>query len=120
MKIIIGKIYANWCGHCQSLKPEWNKMKKQIKKSNVQIIEIEENQIHKLNKFKKRFPELQVNGYPTIFKIYPNRHIEYYTGNRIVSDMTKWVVEKNRLRSIKKIFRQNANGKTRKQFFGLF
>ena len=30
-KIIIGKIYADWCGHCNMLKPEWEKMKNMIK-----------------------------------------------------------------------------------------
>ena len=30
-KILIGKVYANWCGHCQHLKPEWLKMKKELK-----------------------------------------------------------------------------------------
>jgi thiol-disulfide isomerase/thioredoxin len=92
---IIGKIYANWCGHCQALKPEWNKMKTLIKKdANIEIVEIEENEHEKLNKLKQRFPHLQINGYPTIFKIYANKKIEYYTGNRLVFDMTKWAIEK--------------------------
>ena len=29
--VIIGLIYANWCGHCQALKPEWNTFKKNLK-----------------------------------------------------------------------------------------
>jgi thiol-disulfide isomerase/thioredoxin len=95
MKTIIGKIYANWCGHCQALKPEWNKMKSLIKKdANIEIVEIEENEHEKLNKLKQRFPHLQINGYPTIFKILPNKQIEYYSGNRLSFDMTKWAIEK--------------------------
>ena len=23
-------IYANWCPHCQSMKPQWNKLKNQL------------------------------------------------------------------------------------------
>ena len=120
MPTIVVKIYANWCGHCQSLKPEWNKMKKMIKKNkNIQIVEIEEQQQNKLNKLKQRFPNLQVNGYPTIFKIQPNKQIEYYTGNRITNDMKKWAVEKN-ARTTKKMFSQNRHNNTKRQlnFFG--
>jgi thiol-disulfide isomerase/thioredoxin len=122
MKIIIGKIYANWCGHCQSLKPEWYNMKKMLKykNKNIQFVEIEESQQQKLDKFKKRFPQLEINGYPTIFKIYPNKHIEYYNGNRLTSDMKKWVFEKNNVRSTKKMFRQNATKITKKNMFSLF
>ena len=30
-KIVVGKIYADWCGHCKSLNGEWKKLKKMIK-----------------------------------------------------------------------------------------
>jgi thiol-disulfide isomerase/thioredoxin len=116
MKTIIGKVYANWCGHCQSLKPEWSKLKLLLKKNpNIQFVEIEEAQTNKLNNFKKRFPQLEINGYPTIFKITKKKQIDYYTGNRISMDMKKWVNEKNN-RSTKKIFRQINHAKTNKYF----
>jgi thiol-disulfide isomerase/thioredoxin len=116
MKIIIGKVYANWCGHCQTLKPEWNKMKQMFKKNrNIQFIEFEEAQQDKLNKFKKKFPQLEINGYPTIFKINNKKQIEYYTGNRITMDMKKWINEKNN-RSIRKMFRRKNHTKTEKNF----
>jgi len=112
MKIIIGKIYADWCGHCQTLEPEWNKIKKMMKKNkNIEMIEIEEKNQTKLDILKNQFPELQVNGYPTIFKIRPNRHIEYYTGNRNAIDMKKWIIDKNR--STKKRFRKRKHNKTK-------
>jgi len=121
MKIIIGKIYANWCGHCQSLKPEWNSMKKilQYKNKHIQFVEIEESQQKKLNKFKNKFPKLEINGYPTIFKINANKSIEYYTGNRITNDMKKWATEKNTTRSTKKRFRKMKHNNTKK-YLGFF
>lgn len=121
MSIIVGKIYADWCGHCQSLKPEWYKMKKMLKykNKNIQFIEIEENQQQKLNKFKKKFPKLEINGYPTIFKIKANKQIEYYTGNRITNDMKKWATEKTKKMSTKKRF-TNINHNTTKKHFRFF
>jgi thiol-disulfide isomerase/thioredoxin len=118
MSIIVGKIYANWCGHCQSLKPEWYKMKKMLKckNKNIQFIEIEESQEQKLNKFKKKFPTLEINGYPTIFKITANKHIEYYTGNRITKDMKKWATEKSKTISTKKRFININHNATKKHF----
>ena len=59
--------YAEWCGHCQTMKPEWNKVVKKLKKNNnnVNIAEIESNHIDTLiNK-----PKIQ--GFPTI-KMYNN------------------------------------------------
>lgn len=116
MKIIIGKVYANWCGHCQSLNPEWDKMKLLLRKNpNIQFVEIEEMQKQKFNNFKKKFPQLEVNGYPTIFKINNKKNIEYYTGNRIMMDMKKWAIEKNK-GSTKKMFRNNKNIKKNKTY----
>lgn len=60
----------------------------------IEFIEIEEGEYEKMNKFKLRFPDIQINGYPTIFKIYPNKKIEYYTGNRLAYDIKKWSLEK--------------------------
>ena len=118
MKTIIGKIYANWCGHCQSLKPEWYKLKKMLKNKNkhFQFIEIEADEEQKLNNLKKRFPQLEINGYPTIFKITANKHIEYYTGNRITHDMKKWATEKGIKKSTKKRIRHMNNNITNKNF----
>ena len=97
MKTIVGKVYANWCGHCQQLKPEWDTMKSLVKNKDIEIVEFEENENEKLDEFKKKYPGLKINGYPTIFKILPNKQIEYYTGNRTSHDMEKWVLEKRKL-----------------------
>ena len=29
-EIVVGKIYANWCGHCQNMADAWESMKKDL------------------------------------------------------------------------------------------
>lgn len=93
--IIVGKVYADWCGHCQMLKPEWAKMKKHMHsiKGNKRIlfVEVEEKQIEsKLRQLEKdQNVTIQTDGYPTLFKI-DNGKVQYYNGDRQSSAMTNW------------------------------
>jgi thiol-disulfide isomerase/thioredoxin len=108
-KIILGKIYANWCGHCKMLIPEWNHMKILINKSSkrnnvaVEYREIEsENQDIQLNQLNQlpHYPKVELQGgYPTIFKIVDGK-VEYYNGPRTSVDMMKWCM--NGMKSHKK------------------
>jgi thiol-disulfide isomerase/thioredoxin len=113
-KIIIGKIYADWCGHCVRLKPEWDSMKNMIKQNmgyslknvNIEFIELGDNEENRaknisvdqllFNFNQKHFPhgekQIQSDGFPTIFKIC-RKKIEYYKGPRVASDMYKWVTQ---------------------------
>jgi len=59
--------YAEWCGHCQAMKPEWDKFKTIAPKS-LNVAQIESSNIPAL----KEDPEVQ--GYPTI-KMYNNSKI---------------------------------------------
>jgi thiol-disulfide isomerase/thioredoxin len=94
---VIGKLYATWCGHCQTLEPEWQKMKANLTKlykGGVDFVEIEsENMKHALDKLNKTFKtkvKLQ-GGYPTLFKIEPGKKkAEYFKGNREATELTKW------------------------------
>ncbi len=114
-KIIIGKIYADWCGHCNMLKPEWEKMKNMIKHNtgrsltNVEFTFSEmgeteennaknmtlENQISNFNR--KHFPQgnkqIMSDGYPTLFKVC-RKKIDYYNGSRSAEDMYNWYTQK--------------------------
>ena len=43
------KIYANWCGHCQNMKPEWEKLKNEndfFRRNDINIVEIEESKLN--------------------------------------------------------------------------
>ncbi len=100
--VVVGKIYANWCGHCKALKPEWKLLKHQIKhrrsdpKTNYVIYAIEQKQqqseIDRINNtyLRNSSEKLEVNGgYPTIFMI-RNGVLSYYQGNRTHLEMLKW------------------------------
>lgn len=117
--ILVGKVYANWCGHCKSLKPEWAKMKNELKSKmknmgyHIKFIEIEESEENKLAKFKTKYPDLNVNGFPTIFK-HTGGDLEYYTGSRTADAMASWALgEKTNHKNSKKHF--FMGGKTRRK-----
>jgi thiol-disulfide isomerase/thioredoxin len=105
--IVVGKIYAEWCGHCQDLKPKWEMMCSNVKKHANE---------HNPNEHKYKFMAIEqsneqaqvghVNstylnhsakklalqgGYPTLFKI-QDGELEYYNGNRETDLMTNWAL----------------------------
>jgi thiol-disulfide isomerase/thioredoxin len=93
-KTIVCKIYANWCGHCQTLKPVWAELKNLMHADkNVTMIEIEESEmkdkIGKLRNICKK--NIDVNGFPTIVKIC-GKKVEYYQGERSVDALRAWIM----------------------------
>lgn len=95
-KPVIGKVYANWCGHCKTLMPIWAEMKDDINNNfpdKYTFSEIEsEQQIPKFEKIKEDYNiDLNANGYPTLFKI-QNGNVEYYNGAREKEAMKSWFI----------------------------
>jgi thiol-disulfide isomerase/thioredoxin len=95
--VTVGLVHANWCGHCQHLMPEWDKMENNIKNNpklntNCNIVKIEsENISNELPKYEKMINgKIPVDGYPTIFLIKDNK-IEKYTGERNAEAIGGWV-----------------------------
>jgi hypothetical protein len=97
---VIGKIYANWCGHCTSLVPEWKMMKDAVKKSglaNKYVFEEIESatqgpKIKEINNKQLKNSDTKLSlqgGYPTLFKIKDGK-LTYYKGPRRAVDMTNW------------------------------
>ena len=93
--ITIGLVYAEWCGHCQSLKPIWKQLKHSLSsKKKFNIFELEDSDKNKDSKLKSvnkkiNGGSLQVNGFPTLFKI-SNGKVEYYNGERNLDALLKW------------------------------
>jgi thiol-disulfide isomerase/thioredoxin len=115
-KLCIGKIYADWCGHCKTLKPEWDKMKRFIKLNmgrNLKNVDVEFVEIGETNKTKEEGKDINhllrdfneshlshseeklalQNGFPTLFKICGGR-LEYYNGERKAESIYKWGIAK--------------------------
>jgi thiol-disulfide isomerase/thioredoxin len=90
---IVCKIYANWCGHCQTLKPVWAELKNVLSANkNITMMEIEESEMkEKMGTLKNICKkDIDVNGFPTIVKIC-NKKVEYYQGERSVEALRAWI-----------------------------
>ena len=91
---IVCKIYANWCGHCQDLKPVWAELKNVMSANkNITMIEIEESEMKdKMGALKNICKQdIDVNGFPTIVKICGKATPEYYQGERSVEALRAWI-----------------------------
>ena len=120
-QIVVVKVYADWCGHCTSLKPEWDRVKKIVPMHKVNFVEI--NEKHKdaaIPAFNRAhgvmLPEPQ--GYPTIARFGPDKQIEYYNGERTAKPLARWALNggqgteggKRRNRTAKKSRGTRKNG----------
>ena len=89
-------IHANWCGHCQAMKPNWDQMKTNVIEKNMyspnNIIEIEsseqEKELPELNK-QLTGPKIEIVGYPTMGKI-TDGGFQRYEGGRSLDELMNW------------------------------
>lgn len=101
-QVFVGRLHANWCIHCKSLKPEWAKMKKILSKTKgkYRFVSIEQSkEAHDLERLNKYLgiveddKKVQMKeGYPTIFKVVDGV-VEYYNGPRMTQNLVNWVKE---------------------------
>ena len=101
-QVFVGRLHANWCIHCKSLKPEWAKMKKILSKTKdkYRFVSIEQSKeardLERLNKYLGLVEDekkVQMKeGYPTIFKVVDGV-VEYYNGPRMTQNLVNWVKE---------------------------
>lgn len=92
---VFGRIYANWCGHCTNMKPDWRKLKKE-NKHNMICVDIEEQEqskkVPRFNKFVNPSPALQfASGYPYIFRVVNQQLEEYTSSDRTYDALQAWL-----------------------------
>jgi len=74
--------------------PEWAKMKEKLQSKPYTFIEIESEEREKMANFKRKYKDIRVNGYPTIFARKGNR-FEYYLGDRDADSLERWILSIN-------------------------
>jgi thiol-disulfide isomerase/thioredoxin len=98
--IIVGLIYAEWCGHCKSMKDDWENLTTFLNGKVAKVVEIEsadadkEDKINKLNNKYGGGERLNGDSFPVIFKIQNNK-IQTYNGMRDFESMKSWVFDVN-------------------------
>ena len=71
---------ANWCGHCQMLKPEWNKFMIRMKRvPRLNIAEVDSDYMSSMDE--------QIMGYPTIKMYHDNKSVADFEDDRTVADL---------------------------------
>jgi thiol-disulfide isomerase/thioredoxin len=85
-------VWADWCPHCISMKPAWEKTKKELRNSSTTFIELESQNIRKIQDDRPDFMDRLLNGeqlvYPTIL-IFKNNKGKRYTDSRDTHAMVK-------------------------------
>lgn len=76
--------YVDWCPHCKSIKPDWEKLEKdkELKHININKVNCEENE--------EIVQEKNIEGFPTIL-LNNNGKEEAYNGGREYADFKKYL-----------------------------
>jgi len=75
--------YADWCGHCKKIKPDWDDAAKDANKEDKKMIKV--NCGGGTEKDKELMNKYNIEGYPTII-IFDNGTPAEYTGKRTKDD----------------------------------
>ena len=88
--------YMNGCGHCETMKPSWNKLITELKDKHKNEIILAAIESSSMDMFKTHGINPAVSGFPTILYFQPGRHNmpEHYKGDRSYEDLKKWILTK--------------------------
>ena len=114
-KVCLIAIFSKDCIHCINMKPEWEQLKKKVKKINSDIVLLEIDSLV-LNILNLTSLNNLINGLPTIMILKNLKKIKEYSGNRTSSDMLKFLKSHTRSLKSKTIKSKKTNkSKTRKR-----
>jgi hypothetical protein len=93
--------HAEWCGHCNNLKPHWNSFKQTQSAKNINVIEVESRALQALESnpkiYTKITPRDKMVYFPMII-VFIRRKGKitkvFYKGNKTSSDLTNFVDKK--------------------------
>ena len=88
--------YMNGCGHCEIMKPAWNKVITDLKDKHKSEIILGAVESSSMEMFNKHGIKPSVSGFPTILYFHPSRHNnpEAYKGDRSYEDLKQWILKK--------------------------
>lgn len=85
---VFARVHAKWCGHCQSMKQDWEDLKK-WHMANVKdktsplhstlLVSVEDTELPQLT---EKYPELQADGFPTLMMVKNGKVVKPYSGPR--------------------------------------
>ena len=88
-KICLVGIFSKLCIHCQNMKPQWEYLKKKLKKTkcNGLLLEIDSDQLNYID-----YSSLtnSIKGFPAIMVFKNGKLKKEYNGNRTSNDMFKF------------------------------
>jgi thioredoxin-like negative regulator of GroEL len=105
--------YAEWCGHCQAMKPEWEKFKSQSQGKKYNVDEIESSEMVDLDEQFKA----NVQGFPTIVFIDKGKLKSVHSGDRTVDSLDEFAnnsLPKGKALNINSLLKKNLKTKSKK------
>ncbi|GFZ13143.1 PDI-like 1-4 [Actinidia rufa] len=81
------EFYAPWCGHCQSLAPEYAAAATELKGEAVALAKVDATEERELAE------EYEVQGFPTVYFFVDGEH-KPYTGQRTKEAIVTWIKKK--------------------------
>lgn len=93
---VVVLFFAHWCGHCQAMYPEWEKLRNEYENNNNFILkEIEHGNIEQdklLLEKEYGMSPIQVQGFPTLAKFRHHQQPKYYeSGERTKENLMNWL-----------------------------